>query len=152
MVHFTGICRLSLLIPKPFNTLYMEIIHCLSFRLQAGSGLRNPCVTLLFFLFCLTIGNNLSAQKKQPATAAQNSSPKLTYTIINNADNTFGYDIYSDGRLKIHQPSVPAMPGNKGFATKAAAEKVAQLAIKKMAKGESLPTISREELKKLKAI
>ncbi len=130
----------------------MKIIHLLFFRLQAGFGLRKPFVWLLLFLFGFTTGNNLSAQKRQPATATRNTSPKLTYTIINNADNTFGYDIYSDGRLKIHQPTVPAMPGNKGFATKAAAEKVAQLAIKKMAKGESLPTISPEELKKLKTI
>ena len=130
----------------------MKLIYLLSFRLQTGFRLRKPCVCLLFFVFCLSIGNNLSAQKKQQATATQNISPKLTYTIINRADNTFGYDIYSDGKLKIHQPSVPAMPGNKGFTTNAAAEKVAQLAIKKMKTGESLPTISPEELKKLKAI
>src|SRR4051794_23955337 len=43
----------------------------------------------------------------------------LTYTIIDAPNNTFGYDIYVDGRKMIHQPSVPAVPGNAGFNSKA---------------------------------
>jgi hypothetical protein len=107
--------------------------------------------TLLLLVFCLAGSDAPLAQKKQ-STAVQKKGPKLTYTIINGVENTFGYAIYADGKLKIQQPSIPAMPGNRGFATRADAEKVAQLAIKKMEKGESLPTISMEELKKLKVI
>jgi hypothetical protein len=52
----------------------------------------------------------------------------------------------------IHQLSIPAMPGNDGFKTKADATKVAQLVIDKIKKGEMPPTVSIEELKKLNVI
>lgn len=80
------------------------------------------------------------------------NTSKWTYKIIEASNKTFGYDIYLDGILKIHQANIPAVPGNEGFKTKADAEKVAQLAIKKIKKGEMPPTVSVEELKKLKVI
>jgi hypothetical protein len=106
---------------------------------------------LVMLLMC-----SMSGYAQKAATSAtpvaKKAQPQFTYKIIEGANGTFGYDVYADGRLKLHQPSIPAMPGNEGFKTKAAAEQVAQLAIKKMKKGESLPTISPEELKKLKVI
>ena len=59
---------------------------------------------------------------------------------------------YSDGRLMIHQSSVPGLPGNEGLKTKADAEKVAQLVIEKIKKGEMPPTVSIEEMKTLNVI
>ena len=44
------------------------------------------------------------------------------------------------------------MPGNEGFKTKADAEKVAQLVIDKIRKGEMPPTVTIKEMKKLKVI
>ena len=109
------------------------------------------CLWRLLLLCFLSM--SLQAQQKQPdISAAEKTTLIYTYKIVDAANNTFGYDIYSNGKLKIHQPSVPAMPGNEGFKTKAAAEKVAQLVIKKMEKGESLPTVSVDEMKKLKAL
>lgn len=52
----------------------------------------------------------------------------------------------------IHQPSVPGLPGNEGFKTKAGATAVAKLVIEKIKKGEMPPTIELAEMKKLKAI
>ena len=104
-------------------------------------------------LLLLAVTGPLMAQKKATsAPAVQQAAPAFTYKIIPAANGTYGYDIYADSKLKIHQPAIPAMPSNDGFKTKAAAEKVAGLAISKMKKGESLPTISPEELTKLKAI
>ena len=94
----------------------------------------------------------LAQKKAMPALTTQKATPVFIYKIIPAANGTYGYDIYADGKLRIHQPAIPAVPGNDGFKTKEAAEKVAALAIAKMKKGESLPTISSEELKKLKAI
>lgn len=48
----------------------------------------------------------------------------------------------------MHQPSIPALPGNIGFAIKASAEKI----IEKINKGENPPTISADEMKELGAI
>ena len=111
---------------------------------------RAGILLLLFLIFIQT----LYAQKKQVriSHAAAKSAPELTYKIIRSTSNTFGYDVYANGRLQIHQPQIPALPGNKGFATKEAAEKVARLVIRKIRKGEMPPTVSIEEMKNLKVI
>ena len=111
---------------------------------------RTGKMLLFFFIFI----ESLQAQKKQARVSvpAQKAVQVLTYKIIPGAAHSFGYDVYANGRLQVHQPLVPAVPGNKGFATKAAAGKVARLVIKKIRKGEIPPTISMEELRKLKVI
>ena len=80
------------------------------------------------------------------------ANTKLTYKIIDAPNHTFCYDVYADGRLLFHQTSIPAMPGNEGFKTKGDAEKVAELVIDKIKKGEMPPTVSVEEMQKLKVI
>jgi len=122
-------------------------------------------VALLLFSFLLTalfsfsqrasdLLPDSSKQKNEFAfpKASQFSKTKLTYTIINAPNKTFCYDIYADGKLMIHQYSIPAMPGNEGFKTKQGAEKVAKLVIEKIRKGEMPPTISIAEMKKVKAL
>jgi len=96
-------------------------------------------ILLLFFLSSLFV----SAQKQEPGK--ETKFPEAP-------DNTFAYDIYSDGKLFIHQPSIPGVAGNEGFKIKAGAEKVAQLVVGKINKGEMPPTVSIDEMKKLKAI
>ena len=91
-----------------------------------------------------------SAAKFPEASAYANT--KLTYKIIDAPKHTYGYDVFADGRLMIHQSSAPGLPGNEGFKTKADAEKVALLVIDKIKKGEMPPTITLEEMKKLNAI
>lgn len=68
------------------------------------------------------------------------------------SDNTWGYDILVDGRLKIHQPSIPCLPGNEGFKTREGAKKVARLVIGKMEKGQMPPSVTQEEMKKLEVL
>jgi hypothetical protein len=92
-----------------------------------------------------------SSNIKFPEAGAY-SNVNLTYKIFDAPNNTFGYDVYADNKLLIHQTSIPAMPGNEGFTTKPNAQKVAMLVIDKIKKGEMPPTVSVEELKKLKAI
>ena len=116
---------------------------------------------LLTFLLCGVITNRILAQEKLPAKTGQKSdfpsgdtfkNARITYRLIPGINNTWGYDILVNGKLTIHQPSVPALPGNEGFRTKENAGKAAKLAIKKMKKGEMPPSIDAEELKKIKAI
>src|SRR3954454_3597377 len=57
----------------------------------------------------------------------ENDSIKIKNYLIkitHNSDKGYGYDIYVEKRLFIHQATIPAIPGNGGFATKDAAEKV----------------------------
>jgi hypothetical protein len=115
--------------------------------------------------FCLIFIFNIKAQVYKPGSEPQPAAPKtetkfpeasqfeksnITYKLINAANNTFCYDIFADGKLMIHQPSAPGMPGNEGFKTKADAEKVAQLVVTKIKKGEMPPSVTTDELKKLK--
>jgi hypothetical protein len=101
----------------------------------------------LFFL-CITF--NLSAQK-MPVQQTHKKA-KLTFTIIKAPNNTFGYNIFQNGTLLIHQPAIPALPGNNGFASKMKAIKVAKLVISKIMNGEMPPTVTEAEMKKLDAI
>jgi len=110
----------------------------------------------VFVLLAVCVQAQTSPDQSKNATAKSPASgsvhTKLTYKIIDAANNTFGYDIYSDGKLMIHQNSIPAVPGNNGFTKKTDAEKVAQLVISKIKKGEMPPTVSVDELKKLSII
>jgi len=95
-----------------------------------------------------------SAKRKSVASAVsthpQNST--LSFKIINTANNTYSYDVFMNDKLFIHQSSIPALPGNEGFKSKEDAEKVARLVMKKIKQGEFPPTVTTNELKKLKVI
>ena len=96
--------------------------------------------------------NQPTTDIKQVATfpsASQFANSKFSYKIIPAAEKTFGYDILSDGKLMIHQPTIPGMPGNKGFKSEAAAQKIAALVIGKIKNGEMPPTVSVEEVKEV---
>jgi hypothetical protein len=93
-----------------------------------------------------------SNQGIQFPDAAAFQQTKLGYKIIDAPNRTWSYDVYSNGKLMIHQPNKPGMPGNEGFKSKIAAEKVAKLVISKIKQGEMPPTVSEEEMKKLKAL
>jgi hypothetical protein len=76
-----------------------------------------------------------------PKTSAY-ANARLTYKIIPAPNHTFCYDVYVEGRLMIHQTSIPALPGAEGFKAKADAEKVARLVLEKIRKNEIPPTVT----------
>ncbi|MBX7141526.1 MAG: DUF4907 domain-containing protein [Chitinophagales bacterium] len=104
-------------------------------------------LSLLFILLLVTVTNRSMAQ-----TDAAKQTQALTYQIIDSQNNTFGYDVYRDGKLMIHQTSIPAMPGNDGFKTRDDAAKVAEMVMYKIRKGEMPPTVTVEEMKELGVI
>ena len=61
----------------------------------------------------------------------------------------FGYDIYLNGKLYVHQPNVPAIQGNFGFKTSDAAYKTAGLVLYKIKKNILPPSIELKELDSL---
>jgi hypothetical protein len=75
-----------------------------------------------------------------------------SFTIIQTVNNTWCYDIFKEGKRLIHQTSIPGLPGNEGFKNKSDAERVAQLVIEKLKKGEMPPSITADELKKMKIL
>ena len=108
---------------------------------------------IAFMLFCF-LSNHIDLMahysRYSIASAIKNQSQdKLTYKIIPAASKTWCYDIYSNGKKLIHQPSKPGVPGNKGFKTKKMAELVAWKCIEKKRIGDMPTTMSQEELDKL---
>jgi hypothetical protein len=107
----------------------------------------------ILVIFCLVGSIPLQAQKPN-YTDLKFSEPaieqtKIAYRIIDAPNKTFCYDIFVDDRLLIHQPSIPGLPGIKGFVRKRDAEKVAALVIKKIKNGIMPPTIEAKELDSL---
>lgn len=88
----------------------------------------------------------------QNTEIAGNSASEFSYQLIPSFNQTWGYNVYTNKKLTIHQPVIPGISGNEGFKTKEGASKVAELVIKKMKRGEMPPTITKEELQKLNAI
>ncbi|MBS1921159.1 MAG: DUF4907 domain-containing protein [Bacteroidetes bacterium] len=103
----------------------------------------------LFFIFSFLFVFNCVHAQQFPASV---KDAKLGYKIISVENNTWGYDIYNGTRLFVHQPTIPAMPGNKGFKSKQFAEKVAKKVIEKIKKGGGPPTITIDEMKQLGVI
>ena len=60
----------------------------------------------------------------------------------------WGYDIVCNGRTVIHQPFIPALPGEKVFPDRRSARKVAGHVAAKIRAGES-PAVSTEEILEL---
>ena len=86
------------------------------------------------------------------APSKSDTAKNIYYNVIRAAGDSYGYDIYVDGKLYIHQLTIPGVPGNQGFRSKESAEKVAQLVKDKLLKGEAHPTVTMAELKQLKTI
>ena len=61
----------------------------------------------------------------------------------------FGYDIILDGHTYVHQPNIPAIPGNNGFSSERSARKVAELVSFKIRNNIMPPTIEVKELDSL---
>lgn len=100
---------------------------------------------LVFFLLVFGIkAQSKKTEVKQAPSTNKNVQPpstrfannKITYKIISAANNTFCYDIFIDGKLMIHMPSLTGAANGEGFKTKAEAEKTAALLIKKIKNGE----------------
>ena len=118
---------------------------------------------VLLLIFLLPCSSSAQTHLEQPAVEQKPtvsfpgsdgsfSKAKLTYKIISAKNKSWGYDIYVEGKLLIHQSSVPALPGNEGFKSKQAAGKVATKIIEKIRKGENPPSVTIEEMKALKAL
>lgn len=101
-------------------------------------------------LFLLTLPCLVLAQTPQNDLSRGGTTDKFTFKVYRKVDKTFGYDIFKNGKLLIHQPTIPGRPGVSGFKTITDAEKVAKLVIGKMRKGIMPPTIEEKELTQLK--
>ena len=92
---------------------------------------------------------NAGKQDVKKETKQQNNpyaDAETSIRIISSAKKTFGYDILINGMPLVHQPSIPALPGNEGFSTKEKAQKVAEFVVKKIKRNEMPPTVTIDDL------
>jgi len=73
-----------------------------------------------------------------------------TYVNTDTKKSRWGYDIYVDSKLYVHQPHIPAVSGREGFITEEEAKKVGNFVVKKMKRNIVPPTVSVEELDSMK--
>jgi hypothetical protein len=119
-----------------------------------GSKQVSSGIGLMIVFVALSSSATIFAQpaNSTPPTAGQVAKAKLTYKLIDADGVGYGYDIFADGKLLIHQPNIPGRPGTDGFRKKTDSEKVAMLVIKKLRNKELPPTITDGELRQLKVI
>jgi len=123
-----------------------------------GSNKRTIFIFLtllfMFFIFAGLPATSLSIEKmadKQEVKQQDNPYAKaeIKIKIIPSLNKTFGYDIFINGQPALHQPHIPALPGNKGFTTKQRAQKVAEFVVKKIRKNNMPPTVTIDDLNKM---
>jgi len=78
----------------------------------------------------------------------QNKSSQLFYETIQ-TDGGWGYDIYRNDSIYIHQITIPALEGTRHFKSESDAKKVASLVMEKM-RYHQFPGISLKDLDSLK--
>jgi hypothetical protein len=61
----------------------------------------------------------------------------------------WGYDIYMNGSLYVHQPHIPAVSGNKGFNSEKDAKRTAELVVYKIKNNILPPSVTVKELDSL---
>jgi len=83
-----------------------------------------------------------STTKASYKVAASNCEIK----IFKNDSLGFGYDIIVNGKPYVHQPNIPAVPGNRGFSTEESARKAANLVAFKIKNNIMPPSVSIKEL------
>jgi hypothetical protein len=60
----------------------------------------------------------------------------------------WGYNIYTDGKVYIHQDIVPALPGNRGFRTKEDAMAIGTKVYERLKAGQ-MPMVTAEEVQQM---
>lgn len=113
------------------------------------------CLSLMFvaMAFFSPISTIFAQELNQssPLSAEQVARADISFKVIS-VEGGYGYDIYVDGKRMIHQAHIPGIAGVAGFRTKEDSQKVAELVIRKLKNKEMPPTITEEELRKLKVI
>jgi len=116
-------------------------------------------LAVLFVLFIMTGLSGTSMSTAEAADKKEGKQQKNPYTnaqisikIIPAANKTFGYDILLSGRPLVHQPNIPALAGNDGFTTRERAQKVAEFVVKKIRSNEMPPTVTIEDLNKMRVL
>lgn len=114
--------------------------------------IRLPLVWITAVCCCMSCSDSTEqeAPAPKPAAAAEQTVTETRYDCKTiDVEGGYGYDIYVDGNLFVHQTHIPAVPGVHPFATESDAWRAGSFAVEKMKQGIVPPTISVEELQSI---
>ena len=98
----------------------------------------------------------MTEKVKQKPQANPYKDAKIEVKVIDNTASIYdsniggyGYDIYLNDVLFLHQPNIPAVSGNNGFKTKAVAQKAGEIVANKIRSNSTPPGLTLEEINSL---
>ncbi len=99
-------------------------------------------ISLIIIVIVSTIIFRLSFMSKYKIQESQYRLEICAY------DDSWGYNIYFNNQLLIHQTQIPAISGRNLIQNKETAKKLGMLVIDKLSRNE-VPTLSKEEIYRL---
>lgn len=93
----------------------------------------------------LLISCHATADKKNEAYKEQ----MFVKVVPFQTDKGWGYNIFADDKLYIHQALIPGISGSYSFTSREDALQVGKLTVQKMAIRKAMPYISRSDLQQL---
>ncbi len=120
------------------------------------------CIVILFAISC-TYSSDKNAESNE-VNAAESSNPKQSEsdapknielvifkndTVGEKRINGFGYNVYLNKQLYIHQPIIPAVPGDAGFKSEMDARNAGNLVLFKIKNNILPPALTVGELDSL---
>ncbi len=122
------------------------------FNVLSANKIRLICLVLSLLLFVSCNQPGSSKEIKEGTIVPKiflNKKIELKTYSNNSTLSGFGYDIFINDSLYVHQPHIPAIQGEKGFASKLDAEKIGNLVIIKIRNGVIPPSITISDLDSL---
>jgi len=122
--------------------------------------IKRPILFFVIALLHFSCSDNQADKKKHneafkaKLAKQQNTSRSESgwnYEIFK-TEKGFGYTLLENGKKRIHQPTIPAVGGNRGFDSHEKAEKAAKHIIKKINNNIFPPSVSASELDSLKVL
>lgn len=112
---------------------------------------KNKKILIVFVLVAIVLLLVLNFKKNSEIKVEGDKavSPYLNSNIevqTFQSEKGWGYDITIDGVIYIHQPSIPALPGDAGFKNEAQAKAVAEIMIQKIKDNILPPGVTTEEV------
>lgn len=100
----------------------------------------------------LALASPRSGDPSRPPEPGPYTAADLSVEVLPAPNGTFGYAVRMDGRVIVHQPHRPALPGAEGFTTQDHARKVGELVVHKLRSNILPPAVTVAELDSLGAL
>jgi hypothetical protein len=117
-------------------------------------------ISALIFAACRNTAspeNNLPDEKENFGTLTEDTTKHANDSVKTEiktfrGDNGWGYDIFIDSKIYIHQPNIPSVSGTNGFADEESAKRCGEFIAFKIRNHILPPSVTPEELDSLKVM